>query len=75
MAQAFVMAQQIMQMGCPGSPVANYENGGGVNRCVSNDSTISDRFINSEGAGEKGGECDNQGAGYEFPVYVSVIPE
>ena len=62
-------------MGCPGSPMANYENGGGMNRCVLNDSTVSDRFIESGGAEEKGGEGDKQGAGYELPVYVSVIPE
>ncbi len=65
----------MVQMGCPTSPMANYENRGGMNRCVLDDSTVSDRFIESEGAGEKGGECDNQGAGYELPVYVFVVPE
>jgi hypothetical protein len=55
--------------------MANYENGGGMNRCVFNDSTVSDRFIKSEGADEKGDEEDKQGTGYELPVYVFVIPE
>jgi len=65
----------MVQMGCPTSPMANYENGGGMNRCIFNDSTVSDRFIKSEGAGEKAEECDKQGAGYELPIYVFVIPE
>ena len=62
-------------MGCPSSPMADYENGRAMNRCVFDDSTVSDRFIKPEGAGEKGGEADKQGAGYELPVYVFVIPK
>jgi hypothetical protein len=55
--------------------MTNYENRGGMNRCAFNHSTVSDLFIESEGAGEKSGEADKQGAGYELPVYVSVIPK
>ncbi len=55
-AKVFILAHRKVQMGCPTSPMANYENGGGMNACVPNDSAVSDRFIKSEGANKKSGE-------------------
>ena len=74
MAQPLVLAQQIVQMGCPGSPMTDYKNRWGVNRRISNDSTVSELFIDSEGDGKKRNNANRQSTGYVFPVYISIIP-
>jgi hypothetical protein len=53
----------------------DYENGRGMNHCFFDSSTVSERFIKSEGDSEESNERDKQGAGEELSVYVFVFPE